>query len=83
MTRQDNHIVEANEKESEMKTSIIIFITAFTIVLSGCNKHRGEVEGINTGDINLDIYSVQGKPLECISLPYGKSCNWEKYNQIK
>ena len=60
---------------------LAIFLSVLLVSLSGCNDH--EVKKGKQGEQSIYEYKVEGQVLECISLHYRLSCNWEKYNKLK
>lgn len=61
---------------------LIILFSALLFSLSGCKNDRVKISKNNSGT-DLYEFTVDGTSLECISIGSGKSCNWEKYNQLK
>jgi len=60
-----------------MKKLIIIFTVLF---LAGCGYKTESSKTYNQGEINLTVYVIDNKPLECIAHGNRLSCNWDKYN---
>ena len=56
-----------------------IIIKEFVLVLAGCGTKARHAKD---GEQPIYIYIVEGIELECISLHYRLSCNWEKYNKL-
>ena len=50
------------------------------ISILGCTD-RSVIAG-DSGELNLMIYRLQGKELECVNMHYRLSCNWGKYNNL-
>ena len=66
-----------------MKNKIFIMILSLLLVLvSGCGRDHREIQ-TNKGEPDFVEYTIKGVPIECISIPYRLSCNWEKYNELK
>ncbi len=61
---------------------LAVLLSTLLVSLSGCNSDRVKISKSNSGT-DLYEFTVDGTPLECISIGHGKSCNWEKYNQLK
>jgi len=61
---------------------LIVLLSVLLVSLSGCKSDRVKIS-TNDNETDLYVFTVQGKPLECISIGHGKSCNWEKYNKLK
>lgn len=58
-----------------------LLIIGMVALLAGCNYYEAVEEGVS-GSLDKTIYMVDGKPLECVSLHYRLSCNWEKHNKL-
>jgi len=60
---------------------LAILLSVLLVSLSGCSDL--EVRPAKDGELNIYVYVVEGQALECITLRYRLSCNWEKYNKLK
>jgi hypothetical protein len=61
---------------------LIVLLSALLVSLSGCGRDHKDIQ-TNKGEPNVVEYTIKGVPIECISIPYRLSCNWEKYNELK
>lgn len=50
-------------------------------VLTGCQPTKTTTPKDTVSWSNVTIYKVNGKPLECLKVGHGASCNWGKYNK--
>ena len=61
---------------------LIVLLSVLLVSLSGCGRDYKGIQ-TNKGERNVVEYTIKGVPIECISIPYRLSCNWEKYNELK
>lgn len=62
-----------------MKVKLLIAV-AWIVLLVGCGEKQRLVVGETKGDTSVMVIQVEGKPLNCVLLSHGVSCNWEKHN---
>jgi len=48
--------------------------------LTGCSENRKEYGA--KGELDLTVYKLKGRELDCIVSGYQLTCNWEKYNKL-
>ena len=61
---------------------LAVLLSVLLVSLSGCGRDYKDIQ-TNKGEPDFVEYTIKGIPIECISIPYRLSCNWEKYNKLK